>query len=150
VLKRKRRKRLKVRIKRAESDEFWSFVGRKSRPRWTWYLIDHDTGEVIAFVLGRRTDATFRKLLRLLKRHRIKVKKWFCDDWGAYPRCLKPGKTVIGKDNTQKIERKNLDFRTRIKRLARRTICFSKNTLIHDTVIALFINHVAFNLPCTT
>jgi insertion element IS1 protein InsB len=77
----------------------------------------------------RSRKSKIRRLLRLLKRHRIKVKKWFCDDWGTYPRCLKPDKTVIGKANTQKIERKNLDFRTRIKRLARRTICFSKNTL---------------------
>jgi insertion element IS1 protein InsB len=28
----------------------------------------------------------------------------------------------------------------RIKRLARKTICFSKSTLIHDIVIGLFVN----------
>jgi len=143
-LKRQGKKRLKVRIKRAESDEFWSFVGKKSEPRWTWYLIDHDSGEVIAFVLGRRTDATFRRLLKLLKENRIRVKLWFCDDWGAYPRCLSTKKIMVGKDNTQSIERKNLDFRTRIKRLQRRTIGFSKSIEMHDAVISLFINRVFF------
>ncbi len=41
----------------------------------------------------------------------------------------------VGKRNTQKIERKNLNFRTGIKRLTRKTICFSKSETLHDTVI---------------
>jgi insertion element IS1 protein InsB len=136
---------LKVCIKRVESDEFWSFVGNKGAQRWTWYLIDHDSGEVIAFVLGRRTDATFRRLLRLLKKQGIRVKIWFCDDWGAYPRCLSPKRIIVGKASTQLIERKNLDFRTRIKRLQRRTNAFSKSIEMHDAVITIFFNLVLFN-----
>jgi IS1 family transposase len=37
-----------------------------------------------------------------------------------------------GKDRTWKIERKNLNFRTYLKHLSRRTICFSKNEQMHD------------------
>ena len=48
------------------------------------------------------------------------------------------------KRNTQKIERKNLNFRTWIKRLTRRTICFSKLDKMHDIVIGLLINKVEF------
>ncbi|PZV04645.1 MAG: transposase, partial [Leptolyngbya sp.] len=51
-----------------------------------------------------------------------------------------------GKRNTQKIERKHLTLRTRIKRLARKTICFSKSVLMHDVVIGLFINRYEFGL----
>jgi hypothetical protein len=40
----------------------------------------------------------------------------------------------------QKIESKHINQRTRIKRLARRTICFSKTIQMHDIVIGLFIN----------
>jgi len=36
----------------------------------------------------------------------------------------------VGKRKTQKIERKHLRLRTRIKRLARKTICFSKSELM--------------------
>jgi len=52
----------------------------------------------------------------------------------------------IGKRNTQKIERKHLTLRTRIKRLARKTICFSKTILMHDIVIGLYINRYEFPL----
>ena len=52
----------------------------------------------------------------------------------------------VGKRNTQKIERKNLNFRTWINRLTRKTICFSKLETLHDTVIGLLINKVEFGL----
>ena len=44
------------------------------------------------------------------------------------------------------IERKNLNFRTWIKRLARKTICFSKLEKMHDIVIGLLINKVEFGV----
>jgi len=37
-------------------------------------------------------------------------------------------------------------LRTRIKRLVRKTICFSKATAMHDIVIGLFINRFAFGM----
>src|SRR6266436_3290844 len=43
-----------------------------------------------------------------------------------------------------KIERKHITFRTRIKRLTRKTICFSRSILMHDLVIGLFINRYEF------
>jgi hypothetical protein len=43
----------------------------------------------------------------------------------------------VGKANTQKIKRKYLTLRTRIKRLARKTICFSKPEWIHNIMIEL-------------
>jgi len=44
-----------------------------------------------------------------------------------------------------KVERKHLRLRTRIKRLARRTICFSKSEVMHDLVIGL-INRYEFGI----
>jgi insertion element IS1 protein InsB len=37
-------------------------------------------------------------------------------------------------------------LRTRIKRLARKTICFSKSIELHDIVIGLFVNRYEFGL----
>jgi len=57
----------------------------------------------------------------------------------------RPGKLFIGKENTWQIERQNPDFRTRIQCLQRRTLCFSKKVVLHDTIIGLLINIVFFN-----
>ena len=129
----------------SEIDETWSYVARKSNPRWLWYAIDHQSGKILAYVFGTRKDQVFLKLKALLEP--FKITKYYTDGWGAYERHLESEKHVIGKQNTQKIENKNLSLRTRIKRLARRTICFSKTILMHDVVIGLFINRYEFGLP---
>ena len=105
-------------------DEQWSYVFKKSHQRWLWYAIDHTTNTVLAYVFGRRKDEVFKKLKEFLEL--FGIKKCYTDDWGAYERHLDANTHIIGKKNTQKIERKNLNFRTWIKRLARKTICFSK------------------------
>ena len=42
------------------------------------------------------------------------------------------------------IERKHLTFRTRIKRLVRKPICFLKLEQMHDIVIGILINRYEF------
>jgi insertion element IS1 protein InsB len=64
--------------------------------------------------------------------------------WGAYRRYLPPDQHVIGKLLMQKIKRQHLTLRTRLKRLAQRTLCFSRSTVMHDAVIGLFINRYEF------
>ena len=123
----------------AEMDEQWSYVGKKSEQRWLWYAIDHATSTVLAYIFGKRKDDVFKRLKALLKP--FNIARYYTDDWGAYERHLD-----TGKHNTQKIERKNLNLRTWIKRLTRKTICFSKPVLMHDIVIGLLINKVEFGV----
>ena len=125
-----------------QADEQWSYVGNKKNQRWLWYAIDAATGNILSFVFGPRQDFVFKKLYDQLKAFNIKT--YYTDDWGSYSKYIPKEKHCIGKQNTQKIENKNLNLRTRIKRLARKTICFSKLELLHDTVIGLFINRYCF------
>ena len=126
----------------AEMDEMWSFVGNKGNPHWLWHAIDHHTGKVLAYVFGRRKDEVFLQLKALLEP--FGLTRYYTDYWGAYTRHLDPHVHSPGKRNTQKIERKHLTLRMRIKRLVRKTICFSKTTQMHDIVIGLFVNRYAF------
>ena len=128
----------------AELDEQWSYVGKKSNPRWLWYAVDHASNTVLAYTFGRRQDDVFKELKDLLKP--LGIRRYYTDDWGAYQRHFKTEAHRIGKQNTQKIERKNLNWRTWIKRLARKTLCFSKLETLHDTVIGLIINRVEFGV----
>jgi insertion element IS1 protein InsB len=122
----------------------WSYVQRKSQQRWLWHAIDHETGKILAYVLADHKDAAFLQLKALLEP--FGISQYYTDDWGAYHRHLMPALHTVGKRHTQKIERKHLTLRTRIKRLARQTICFSKTILMHDTVIGIFINRYEFGL----
>jgi insertion element IS1 protein InsB len=128
----------------AEVDEMGSYVGKKQEPRWLWHAIDHRSGKVLAYVFGRRKDEVFLKLKTLLAP--FGITRYYTDYWGAYTRHLDANEHQPGKRNTQKIERKHLTLRTRIKRLTRKTICFSKSIQMHDLVIGLFVNWYEFGL----
>jgi insertion element IS1 protein InsB len=128
----------------SELDEMWSYVQSKANPRWLWHAIDHHTGQVLAYVCGRRQDDVFLKLQALLDP--FGITRYFTDGWGAYERHLEAEQHTIGKAHTQKIESKHINLRTRIKRLVRRTICFSKTEHMHDVVIGLFINRYEFGV----
>jgi insertion element IS1 protein InsB len=93
--------------------------------------------KVLAYVFGRRRDEVFLQLKALLAP--FGITRFFTDHWGVYARHLAPETHVPGKHNTQQIERKHLTLRTWIKRLARKTICFSKSPELHDIVIGLFV-----------
>jgi insertion element IS1 protein InsB len=132
-----------ARVEAAEVEEMWSFVGKKQAPRWLWQALDHRTGEVLAYVFGRREDDAFQKLKALLVP--FGIKRFYTEGWGAYKRHLARTRHEVGKRNTQQLERKHLTLRARIKRLARRTLCFSKSVQMHDLVVGLFINRREFD-----
>jgi insertion element IS1 protein InsB len=128
----------------SELDEMWSYVHSKAHPRWLWHAIDHHRGKVLAYVYGRRQDTVFVALKALLAP--FGITRYFTDGWGAYERHLDAEQHEVGKANTQKIESKHINLRTRIKRLVRRTICFSKTERMHDLVLGLFINRYEFGV----
>ena len=131
-------------VEEAEVDEMWSFVGKKAQQRWLWHAIDHRTGVVLAYVLGTHKDEVFLQLKALLAP--LGLHHFYTDGADVYNRHLEPGQHTVGKTHTQKIERKHLTLRTRLKRLVRKTICFSKSRRLHDIVIGLFVNRYEFSM----
>lgn len=127
-----------------DGDEFWSFVGDKSHQRWTWSVLDRETGLILAHHNGRRTDASCQALLKKLEIFPIRT--YYTDNWQRYSKFIPSSQHVIGKQYTWKIERTNLNFRTHIKRLQRKTICYSRNETIHDNVIGMYIEHEYYSI----
>lgn len=104
----------KVEDPEAELDEMWSYVQSKEHQRWLWHAIDHNTDKILAYTLGDHKDGVFLKLKELLEP--FGITRCYTDDGGAYERHVPPEQHTIGKANTQKIERKHLSLRMRLKR----------------------------------
>jgi insertion element IS1 protein InsB len=113
----------------------WSFVRAKERVRWLWHALDHHTGRVLAYAVGPRKDTVFVKLTALLAP--FGITRYYTDKAGVSQRHLPPKQHTVGKLTMQKIERKHLTLRTRRKRLACKTLCFSRSCLMHDLLIGL-------------
>ncbi|HHB8001423.1 MULTISPECIES: IS1 family transposase [Klebsiella] len=116
-----------------EADEQWSFVRCKGNPRWLFYAYDRIRKRVLAHVFGPRNAVTLKRLLALLSKFNIAF--YMTDAWPVYRTLLDSASHVVSKKYTQRIERHNLNLRTHLKRLTRRTICFSKSEDMHDKVI---------------
>ena len=121
-----------------EMDEMWSFCQNKSQQIWLWWAVDHATNTPLAYTFGTRKHKYLVKLLKLLKPFNISTV--FSDYNYAYHDKIPPEQLITGKRNTQQIERHHLTLRTRIKRLCRKSICFSKDKTIHKSIIGTFIN----------
>jgi len=109
---------MSVSLGRVEKAELRRSGGALSHPRSSsdGYGMKRDptTGKVLAYVLAPHEDAAFLELKVLLKP--FGIVQFFTDGWGAYQRHLDNQAHIIGKSNTQTIERKHLTLRTRIKR----------------------------------
>ena len=123
-------------------DEMWSYYHDKSHQIWLWWAVDHNTNTPVAFWFGTREHKNLDVLDDLLSSYNIR--RIYSDDNFAYSKKYDNDILITGKKNTQQIERDHLTLRTRIKRLARKTICFSKSESIHKAVVGSFINRYWF------
>ena len=123
----------------------WGRVYCKETPLWLWHAINHDNGDVIAYVVGSRDHKMLWSLFTLIYNLNLEIIEFYSDDNFAYHEIVPYNILKTGKQNTQKIERKHLTFRTRLKRLARKTICYSKSPEMHKIMVGLLINVLEFN-----
>jgi insertion element IS1 protein InsB len=86
---------------------------------------------------GKHSDRDFLIVWNLLSV--FNIKKYYTDGCGSYSKYIPSHQHRVGKDSTWKIERKNLHFRTHLKRLNRKTVCFSRNETVHDNVTGMHI-----------
>jgi insertion element IS1 protein InsB len=108
---------------RLEVDELWTYIGRKANEHWVAYALNKHR-KVVDFVVGQRTVSTLRRLTdRLLASG---VKKIRTDRLTHYRRLIPKERHHCSAYGINHIERKNLTLRTHLKRLSRRTICFSR------------------------
>lgn len=124
-----------------ELDEMWSFVLKKSNKRWIWLALCRRTRQIVASVIGDRSENTCRKLWNDIPLTYRKCQS-FSDFWDAYQKVF-PEEThqSVGKDSgqTNHIERWNNTLRQRLGRFVRKTLSFSKSDYFHEIVLKIFI-----------
>ena len=98
--------------------------------------MDRASRKTVAWVLGRRSTATFRKLYE--KVSHLKECIFFTDNWPAFSKVLPKDRHVIGKRGTITIEQDNSNTRHHLGRMTRRTKVVSKAIEMVDTTIKLW------------
>lgn len=96
-------------------------------------ILPSDTARVLGISLN-----TVLQHLKKFRRSRLNIAFYMTDVWSLYKVLLSATSHVVSKKYTQRIERNNLNLRTYIKRLTRRTICFSKSAEMHANIIGRY------------
>ncbi len=124
-----------------EFDEAWSFVLQKINKRWLWTVMCRRTRQIVAFVIGDRSEKTCRRLWT-----KIPIEYQYCqafsDFWKAYQKVLpKATHQAVGKETgqTAHMERWYCTLRQRQARYVRKTLSFSKSEAHHNMVTKWFI-----------
>jgi insertion element IS1 protein InsB len=112
-----------------------AFSAVKKNKRWLWKAYDRGTRRCVAWVVGGRDTATFRKLWEKIESG---DRTYFTDDWESYAEVIPPEQHVIGKPGTRLIESDNSNTRHRLARMTRRTKVVSKSEEMIDLTIRLW------------
>jgi IS1 family transposase len=119
-----------------EVDEIYTFSGSRENRSFIIYAINRHTRQIIDFIIGQRTKENILKLLDSL--NALSPRRIYTDRLPVYKSLIPAGVHRSFLYKTNHIERKNLTLRTHLKRLSRKTICFSKSQLMTSACLKLY------------
>lgn len=135
-----------------QMDEMRTFIGSKSKLYWVAYAVErsetsplppfanpqtkHTRGRVVDFKVGARTNKTLRTIIDTLLLS--DAKQISTDDLGNYKSLIPVKLHCVRKNGINLIERMNLNLRTHLKRLNRRTICYSKSLRMLNACLKIY------------
>lgn len=134
-----------------ELDELWSFVLKKDAKRWLWLALCRRTRQVVALVIGDRSDATCRRLWNKIPES-YRACHSYSDFWAAYQKVFScETHQSVGKESgqTAHVERWNNTLRQRLARFVRKTLSFSKSDIYHSIVAKWFIAEYNLGISLT-
>jgi insertion element IS1 protein InsB len=119
-----------------EVDELCTYCKCKTRLLWVVYALQKETKQVVEFAVGSRTKKTMQKVISTLCMGDATT--IHTDKLNLYGFIIPQAIHSTKKYCTNNIERKNLSLRTHLKRLNRRSICFSKRVFLLSACLRIY------------
>lgn len=119
-----------------ELDELCTYIGNKKKRIWVAYAISRKTRAVVDFRAGTRSNKHLRPLVDTLIL--ANAKRIHTDKLINYRSLIPKELHKVKQFGINHIERMNLTLRTHLKRLNRRTICFSRSIRMLSACITIY------------
>jgi len=126
-------------LSRIQVDELHTFVQKKNKEVCVIFSWDQALKRVLSLAIGTRSKANLRKVIHPLLE--AEVESINTDGYSGYRGVVPKKKHTTFKRRNNGIERQNLNLRTHLKRLNRRTICFSKSVVMLLAVVKIYFWH---------
>lgn len=118
-----------------EVDELKTYIKKKTKECWVCLAVERQTGTIVDLSVGRRTKKTLGKVVETLRLS--EAKKVYTDGLEIYKSLLPKEQHVVKPYHINRVERKNLQLRNSLKRLTRKTICYSKTRVMLEASVKL-------------
>ncbi|HEY2582316.1 MAG TPA: IS1 family transposase [Mucilaginibacter sp.] len=119
-----------------EVDELKTFVKKKTNDYWVIYAVDKESKQVVDFKTGKRTKKNIKKVIDTLLL--AECRQIYTDGLNIYRFVIPEKIHLVKRYGTNHIERKNLTLRTHLKRLGRKTLCYSKSLLMLEACLKIY------------
>ena len=119
-----------------EVDELFTYARYKGNRIYIAYSLNSQTREVIDFIVGRRNKTNLMKIISTLLL--TDAKQIVTDKLNIYKELIPNEIHSTKHRGINYIERQNLTLRTHLKRLNRRTICYSKSIAMLYAVVKIY------------
>lgn len=108
---------------------------------WIGLSLANDSGLILTGRVGKHTDAFIEELV-VSTEGKTDSKTWYTDGWEGYQRVLSPEMIhVVGKENTQRLERTNGIVRQQTGRWHRRQNKFGKLWEKTEVTVRLVVSY---------
>lgn len=123
-----------------EIDELCTYIGKNVPSNYCWitYAINRKTKQVVDWFVGKRTKENLAKVVNnVLALHPIRI---YTDGLNIYKSLIPKSLHRVQSFKINHIERMNLTLRTRLKRLSRKTICYSKSAVLLWCCLSIYFS----------
>jgi insertion element IS1 protein InsB len=121
---------------RIQVDELHTFIQKKDTEVYVIYSWSQELKQALSLTVGTRSKANLRKVVDPLLDAGVETIN--TDNYSGYKGVVPKKKHTTFKRRNNGIERQNLNLRTHLKRLSRRTICFSKSIVMLEAVLKIY------------
>lgn len=118
-------------------DEMRTYIGNKQNTKWIVYAMNENTKTIVDYNIGSRNTQTLKRVTDTLLLSEAKTIK--TDGLHLYKTLIPKKLHQVKQHGINHIERMNLTLRTKLKRLTRKTICFSKNKMMIENSLKILI-----------
>lgn len=119
-----------------EIDELRTYCRNKKTECWVMYAINKASKNIITACVGRRTKENLKKIIDILLS--LRPRKICTDRLNIYPSLIPQKIHKVYQYSTNRIERKNLTLRTHLKRLSRKTLCYTKSNTMLENCLKIY------------
>lgn len=117
-------------------DELFTYVGNKKNRVCVAYSLNVDTKEVVGIVVGKRNKTNLMRVISTLLL--ANSKQITTDKLNIYKELIPKEIHSTKNRGINHIERQNLTLRTHLKRLNRKTICYSKSLAMLLAIVKIY------------